>query len=189
MATSIASLPNEIPEKNNIKVQVNEMNTNQQPQKELQTQLSPESINQIVQGIQKAASTNMTGLPSKDIPMDQTDITQDEQTKPNYIPKPNNNNYIEQQDSLEQMIMKNMKKEEEKNQMDFLYDELQTPIITMVLFIFFQMPYFKNGFVELFPQLFRRDGNPTMGGILFKSFLFATVYYMINKTTVYLSES
>ena len=106
MATSIASLPNEIPEKNNIKVQVNEMNTNQQPQKELQTQLSPESINQIVQGIQKAASTNMTNLPSKDIPMDQTDITQDEQTKPNYIPKPTNNNYIEQQDSLEQMIMK-----------------------------------------------------------------------------------
>ena len=47
-----------------------------------------------------------------------------------------------------------MKKEEEKNQMDFLYDELQTPIITMVLFIFFQMPYFKTVLSNYFHNYF-----------------------------------
>ena len=202
MTTKISSLPNEIPNEKNVKVQINEMNT-PQPNKQQQghmasaqsqpthnggSQLSPESINQIVQGIQQAASNNMTSLPPKDIPMDKTSITHDNQTQPNYIPTPTNTNYIEEQDTLENMMIKNVHKKEEQDGLDALYEEIQTPVIIMILFLFFQMPYFQKQFLHYFPQLFRRDNNPTMGGIVFKSLLFGVIYYGIHKSTIYLSE-
>ena len=86
------------------------------------------------------------------------------------------------------MIFKNQYKNTEQNQLDNIYEEFQTPVIIIILFIFFQMPYFKKGFIEYFPQLFHRDGNPTLGGIFFKSILFGMLYYGLNKATLYLSE-
>ena len=191
MTTTIKSLPNEITDTPNVKIDINETNI---PQPQTNTisnqtqQLSQDSINQIVQGIQQAASTNMTSLPSKDIPMDQTSITHDEEVKPNYIPNTNHPQYIEEQDSIENMILKNQYKNTEQNQLDNIYEEFQTPVIIIILFIFFQMPYFKKGFIEYFPQLFHRDGNPTLGGIFLKSILFGMLYYGLNKATIYLSE-
>jgi hypothetical protein len=193
MTTTISSLPNEISENpQNIKLNVVENNI-QDPRNipsasNGQTQLSQDSINQIVQGIQQASNSNMTSLNSRDIPMDKTDITHDEETKPNHIPPPQHQNYIEEQDSIENMILKNRIKSEEINQLDNIYEEFQTPVIIIILFIFFQMPYFQKGFNENFPQLFHRDGNPTLGGIFVKSILFGILYYVLNKSTIYLSK-
>ena len=52
-------------------------------------QLSKESINQIVSGLQEASANGLTNLPSRDIPMtNNAHITQDQQQKPNFVPEP-----------------------------------------------------------------------------------------------------
>tara|TARA_B100000900_G_C20517766_1_gene690833 strand:+ start:478 stop:1056 length:579 start_codon:yes stop_codon:yes gene_type:complete len=191
MSTKINSLPNEVSENpNNIKLNVVEQKPDIQSMNEnnTQTQLSQESINQIVQGLQQAANTNMTSLPSRDIPTDKMSITNDETIQPNHIPQANNTNYIDDVDSIENMILKNKTKNTEKDYMEKVYEEFQTPLIIMVLYVFFQMPYVQKNMVGYFPNLFYRDGNPTLGGILFKSFIFALLYYGLYKTTNQLSE-
>ena len=87
-ATSLDSLPNELKGENKVAMNITEKNEkinnpNQQP-----TELSKDSINQIVQGLQQASQSNLTGLPSRDIPMNNSEITHDNTLQPNYIPEP-----------------------------------------------------------------------------------------------------
>ena len=99
MATAIASLPNEVPE-NNVVMKVKETNQKvpnppqQEPisvQPQNTTELSQESILQIVQGLQQAGGA--TVLPNREIPINNNaHLTQDEQIKPNFIPKAENEN-------------------------------------------------------------------------------------------------
>ena len=52
-------------------------------------------IHQIVQGLQQAGGA--TVLPNREIPTNNNaHLTQDEQIKPNFIPKAENENYIEE---------------------------------------------------------------------------------------------
>ena len=106
MATAIASLPNEVKE-NKVVMQVSEKNQkvpNPPKQEPIQpTELSQESIHQIVQGLQQAGGATL--IPNREIPTNNTGhITQDEAIKPNYIPKAENENYIEEESSMESLI-------------------------------------------------------------------------------------
>ena len=104
MATAIASLPNEVPE-NNVVMKVEEKNMKvpnppkQEPIPSAPTELSQESIHQIVQGLQQAGGA--TVLPNREISTSNSHIVQDEQVKPNFIPKAENTNYIEEEKSME----------------------------------------------------------------------------------------
>jgi hypothetical protein len=51
--------------------------------------LDQTTINQIVNGLQKASVNGLTQLPSRDIPRNTDTITNDAQIQPNYIPQPN----------------------------------------------------------------------------------------------------
>ena len=105
MATAISSLPNEVSKnqvvsmvEKNTEAAVNMKIANPPKQEPIMapnapTELSQQSINQIVAGLQQAQGA--TGLPSRDLPTNSGHITQDEQIQPNYIPKPENTNYIE----------------------------------------------------------------------------------------------
>ena len=86
--------------------------------------------------------------------------------------------------------MRQRKIEEQKRDenMDYLYDEFQLPILIMVLFFIFQLPFTRSKFIALFPNLFKRDGNITMGGYIVKTLLFGTCFYLIVKVTKYASE-
>ena len=44
-------------------------------------------VNEFVSGLQKATSSGMTQLPSRDIPIDQNAVLKDEQVKPNFVPE------------------------------------------------------------------------------------------------------
>ena len=98
MATEISSLPNEASQQNVVmtvtdKVEKRVENNVQQAQT---TQLSQESIHQIVQGLQQAQGG--TSLPSRDIPSNNVDhIVKDEQIKPNFVPSTENTQYIEEE--------------------------------------------------------------------------------------------
>ena len=47
---------------------------------------------------------NLTGLPSRDIPMTTSSITQDEQVKPNFIPKDGKYDYINNDETLNSIM-------------------------------------------------------------------------------------
>ena len=85
MATAIASLPNEVKETNQkVPNPPQQEPISVQPQNT--TELSQESIHQIVQGLQQAGGA--TVLPNREIPINNNaHLTQDEQIKPNFIPK------------------------------------------------------------------------------------------------------
>ena len=151
--------------------------------------LSPDIVNKIVTGIQNAAQSNMTQLPTRDMPMMPTRHTQDVRTKPNFIPTRRRPlDYIKQHDNVQEIIQKQQKKEVKKDRLETIYNEVQTPIFVMILYLLFQLPAFQKLLNRHMPALFSSDGHPKMGAFLVKTFLFGGSFYFIQKGTKYLSE-
>lgn len=198
MATAISSLPNEVSKnqvvsmvEKNTEAAVNMKIANPPKQEPIMapsapTELSQQSINQIVAGLQQAQGA--TGLPSRDLPTNSNHITQDEQIQPNYIPKSENTNYIENDQEFETLIEQSKHKKVEQDRLDVLYDELQTPVIVMIIFFFFQLPIFQKMLAKNLPSLFSRDGNPNFSGYLFKTAAFGAVFYGLTKFVKQISE-
>ena len=148
--------------------------------------LDQSTINSIVSGLQQASATGATLLPSRDIPQVQEQITRDVQIQPNYIPPTNNVDYIKHHENNEEIMDMYQKKEKNNNTLDSMYDELQTPILLCVLFFLFQLPFFKKYLFIYVPGLFLKDGNYNIYGFVFMSIFFALIYYILNKTTLFL---
>lgn len=130
-------------------------------------------------------------LPSRDIPQDTTSLMQDEQVKPNYIPKVRfEEDYVRKQ---EDMTEHNLREYEAKNKrerkMDLIFNEIQTPLFIAILFFFFQLPVV-NIFLKRFSflSIYNSDGNFNFNGLLIKSLMFGSAYYTILKMTTLLSE-
>lgn len=189
-STSISDLPGAIDPAQSNKVVLEKTELNNQPSGNppLATELSSDSINKIISGIQQASATGMTALPTSHIPMQTQQITQDPQIQPNYVPPPTKTDYIDQHDTMHSLIAQNKNTQKEQDRLDLLYNELQMPIIVMALFFVFQMPFFQKKFKKIFPSLFLVDGNHNISGYLMKTVLFGGLFYGINKATNYLSE-
>ena len=190
MATAIASLPNEVPT-NKVVMNVKEKNQivpnpPQQEQLSQTTELSQESIHQIVQGLQQAGGSTL--MPNREIPTNNNHITQDEAIKPNFIPKTENENYIEEENTMDSLIQQNKNQKVEQDRLDLMYEELQIPLLVMILFFFFQLPIFQKTLTKYAPSLFSRDGNPTFSGYFVKTLMFGITFYAITKITKQLSE-
>jgi|TARA_B110000444_G_scaffold257069_1_gene294787 hypothetical protein len=195
-STSISNLPS-----NNVKLTTTETpvqsTTSQSPPLQQQpgnaqassiTELSSKAINDIVSGIQAAAQNGMTSLQSRDIPSTTPHLTQDDAVKPNYVPKPSNKDYIEEHDSYQSLIEKNQNNVQHKDKMNNIYDEIQNPLMGMILFFFFQMPYFTKLLKKQLPSLFNKDGLHNFSGHLFKASLFGFAFFGITKVSNYLSD-
>lgn len=170
----------------------------QQPQQTQQTQqqansnnfsLDQTTINQIVNGLQKASVNGLTQLPSRDIPRTTETITNDAQIQPNFIPQPNpsqmQEDYIQKMQqsnqSMNEIIDEHNKKANFSSSLDNLYDEIQTPLLLTILFFIFQLPIFKKYLFLYVPFLFFNDGNYNIKGYLTISILFGCIYYFCNK--------
>ena len=151
--------------------------------------LDQTTINQIVNGLQKATVNGLTQLQSRDIPRTTDAITNDPQIQPNYIPEPNKNNiqedYINEmqrsQQSTNEIINEHNKKTNFSNSLDNLYEEIQTPLLLTILFFIFQLPIFKKYLFMYLPFLFFNDGNYNLKGYIVISILFGCIYYFSNK--------
>ena len=152
------------------------------------TELSSESINKIVMGLQQASASGMTQLPSSHIPMETQPRMQDPQVQANYVPPATKENYIEEHDTIQSLMQQNKNTKGEQDKLDMLYEEIQTPVIVMALFFVFQMPFFQKKFQKIFPMLFLKDGHHNISGYLVKTALFGMGFYGIHKITNYLSE-
>ena len=184
--SDIDNLPNELKPAENIKMSVSETtNTNNN----VITELSKESISQIVSGLQEASKSQLTGLPSKHIPNQNSQVSFDPNVKVNHIPRveEERSNYIDDDDTFEDMIQKSKQKENNTARLEEIYDEFQTPILGMVLYFLMQLPYIQKLFIKNLPSLFNKDGFHTLSGYLVQSALFGISFYSLNSLSNRLS--
>lgn len=169
----------------NISLVINEQGQNtlfspQTPQNS-QLTLDQSTISQIVNGLQQASLAGATSLPSRDIPLQTEQLTNDSQIQPNYIPQPSqrDRDYInDTNDDINQYY----KSEKTENSLDSLYDELQAPLLLAVLYFLFQLPFFKKTVFKYLPFFCHTDGNYNFNGLIFTCGLFGFIYYSLSKT-------
>ena len=174
----------------NISLVINEPGQNtlvSQPQLQSansQLTLDQSTISQIVNGLQQASLAGATQLPSRDIPLQTEQLTNDAQIQPNYIPPPPQT----QRDYINDMNMDNInpygdyRAEKNQNSLDSLYDELQAPLLLAVLYFLFQLPFFKKTVFKYLPFFCNTDGNYNFNGLIFTCALFGFIYYSLSKT-------
>ena len=170
----------------NVSLVANEItNTNKSSDFSQPINLDQTTINQIINGLQQASSSGITMLPSRDIPQNTLPITQDPQIQPNYIPppEPTRMNYIDEyeSESNKNIIQNYNQKMKHSNTLDSLYDEIQVPLLLVILYFIFQLPIFKSTLFKYIPLLCNKDGNMNINGIVFTSVLYGGLYYFLSK--------
>jgi hypothetical protein len=144
-----------------------------------QMSLDQTTISQIVNGLQQATLSGATQLPSRDIPLNTEQLTHDSHVQPNFIPPPKTSDYINDTDDD---IQNYYKTENINNSLDSLYDEIQTPLLLVVLYFIFQLPIFKKTIFKYISFLCNADGNYNINGLLFTCILFGLIYYLLSKS-------
>ncbi len=149
--------------------------------------LDQTTISQIVNGLQQATLSGATQLPSRDIPMNTSNLTSDPNIMPNYVPPPSPNqvDYIKNYEQTSDMINNYNKNKQNNNSLDEMYNEIQTPLLLAVLYFLFQLPFFKKFLYTYLPFLFSNDGNYNLNGFLFISVAFGMIFHFLMKTTSY----
>ena len=115
-------------------------------------------------------------------------IMHDNTARPNFVPSPPEEkaNYIQDEETMETLI--NQKKNQYQNKMDNFYDEIQTPLLIMIMYFIFQLPSFRKSMLINFPLFFFKSGSYNLKGMVFNTILFGGFYYIIMKSIRYLSE-
>jgi len=144
--------------------------------------LDHNSINELVSGLQKLATNGITQLPSRDIPTTTTHLSNDEEVQPNFVPRPSDTHYIDDDQDNDDVINEYNTRVSKESQLDAMYNEFQTPILLAILFFLFQLPFFKKNLFTYVPALFMNDGNYNIYGFVFISMLFAFIYYLLSKS-------
>jgi hypothetical protein len=183
--TSILDLPTNPIVGGNISLKATEPSLPIQPPNTSQP-LDQTTITQLVNGLQQASVNGATQLQSRDIPINTNNISYDAQIQPNFIPTPNdqlNQDYISAYDQQPKHSSQHVNVN--NNSLDELYNEIQLPILIGVMYFLFQLPFFNKKLYTYFPILFSNDGNLNLNGFLFKSILFGSLYYLLNKVICY----
>ena len=198
--TSIDSLPISPQSGENIRLDTYEKNVQiGNPSQALQQERDNDpmtmqkNLNQFVTGIQQASAAGMTSLPSRDIPQNQAHIAQDAYVKPNFIPQPQESgqmqgDYIREQQTNDEIIRAQAHKQEKKDSLDALFEELQGPLLIAVLYFMFQLPVVQKQLCKIIPALFNKDGNPNLSGYIFTSVAFAGSYFILTKSMRFLEK-
>lgn len=145
---------------------------------------------------QRMPLTQQQTLPSRDIPMDQSIYTHDDQVQANYIPPipesvKKTTEYVKQyEEATERKITKHEEEKSKQSKFDTLVEEGQIPILIAVLFFIFHMPIVDTTIFKhmSFLSLHTLDGNFNVYGLLFKSMLFAGCFYSMTQAIQTLSD-
>ena len=148
------------------------------------------NYNELISQLQRASANGATGLPSRDIPMDTKNISDDVEIKPNFIPQPpRNDDYINNMQTPENLIMQNNREQTNIDRLDAFYNEFQLPLLISILYFLFQLPIFRRMIKKVLPSLFGQDGNPNLYGYFFNSLLFSSLFYILLKVINQLTMS
>jgi len=147
--------------------------------------LDQTTISQIVNGLQQASINGATKLPSRDIPINTNSLSNDPQVQPNYIPQTQCNDYITDYKNTSNMIQDYNNNYNRDNSLDEMYNEIQMPLLIALMFLLFQLPFFRKFLYSYLPILFVNDGNLNIKGFIFISILSGIFYYFLNKVVAY----
>jgi hypothetical protein len=199
-STSILDLPTDPVGGGSISNNISIQATENMPQMQSQNQnqivngggltLDQSSISQLVSGLQQAIVTGATKLPSRDIPINTSDISHDPYMQPNYVPLPpkNHEDYIKNYEQSADMVNNYEKNMNRQNSLDDMYNEIQIPLLLAILYFLFQLPFFRKFLYRYLPFLFSNDGNLNLNGFLFTSILFGVIFHALNKLTTQLNS-
>jgi hypothetical protein len=130
--------------------------------------------------LKEASASGATVLPSRDIPQNTLPIQHDQEIKPNFVPK-QDNDYIGNILDRERVIQENKKKQNKSDNMDYIYQQLQLPLLVGLMYFIYQLPAVRKYVLVFLPTLFNKDGNPNLSGYLFNSVVFALLYTLLIK--------
>lgn len=136
--------------------------------------------NEFITGLQKAVSSGMTSLPSRDIPHDQSAVQQDVTTKANFIPQ-SQGDYITQHQTTEEIIKQNAIKHLDKNNVDYIYNEFGIPLLIIILYFMYQLPAVRKLFLSWFPFCYNHIGDINLSGRVINALFFGIMTYAITK--------
>lgn len=156
----------------NITMVVQEKNANV-----MNNALEQNNMNQFVTEIQQASASGMLQLPSRDIPMNTENIIQDEEIKPNYVPK--QEDYIKEFESNQEILNQQIKKENKQKSIDVIFDNLHLYILIGIIYFFFQLPIFNKGMMKYLPFCYFSDGNLNLSGYISKTIFFVFVIFIL----------
>jgi hypothetical protein len=155
-------------------------------------------MNEMISGLQRASASGMTNLPSRDIPTTTSNMMNDEQIKPNFIPNPQaqaygphpaqSNNYIEEHEQDMTSEEKYRKSQSDNSNAENIYKLMQIPVIVGILYFAFQLPVTRVYVLKFIPSVFNSDGNYNISGLIFMSSLFAGSFFGLSKV-LEMSES
>ena len=129
---------------------------------------------------------NPLQLPSRDIPQNISSKNNDVNIQANYIP-PNNNDYISNHVTPNEIIYQNRLREDANNKTDEFYEIIQMPLLVGMLFFIFQLPVIRKNLFIYLPTLFNNDGNPNLSGYIFNSVIFSLLYFSVTYILKYIS--
>ena len=141
--------------------------------------IQQKTMNQIVSEIQQAAASGVTNLPSRDIPMDQSQLQLDQQSTPNFIPTASPVDYIKNHNTEQQFQEQMIRNQNKRDNLDILYNELQIPILISLLFFLFNLPFMKQLMFTNLKFLFDKSGNYNLYGFIIISILFGISFYLL----------
>ena len=171
----------------NIKIE----NYGQQLETERRVDQAVQPINytsQLTSALKDASAAGATVLPSRDIPQNTLSNQQDEETKPNFVPKNADTDYIGNILDREKIIQESQRKQNQSDNMDYIYQQLQLPLLVAILYFVFQLPIIRKRMFVFLPNLFNKDGNPNLSGYIFNSVMFALFYALLLKGLNYIKN-
>lgn len=138
--------------------------------------------------LKDVATGGATNLPSRDIPQHTLPRQSDQEVKPNYIPNTEENDYIGNILDREKILQENTRKQNQSDNMDYLYENLQMPVLVSIVYFIFQLPAVRKNVLSFLPSLFNNDGNPNLSGYVFNSAMFGIAYIFLTKGISYFSH-
>ena len=146
-----------------------------------------QNFQKMIETVNKASQQNITGLPSRDIPMQQSNISADPEIIPEFIPQ--SNNLVENDHEIyDELIRRKKQKLQQNDTLDTLYNDLELPILCAIIFFLFQLPIINSLLYKYFPNLFLNDGNPGLWIFILKTSLFSFFVYSLTKGIKYFSK-
>jgi hypothetical protein len=135
---------------------------------------------QLNSALKEASAVGATVLPSRDIPQNTLQMQQDENTKVNHVPN-TSNDYIGNILDREKILQENERKQNQSDNLDYIYQQIQLPLLVAVIYFVFQLPSVRRQVLGFLPSLFNIDGNPNLYGYVFNSVMFGSLYYFLTK--------
>ena len=137
----------------------------------------PNELNNIIAGLQKAASSGATELPTRDRPMQTNQVMMDQNIKPDFVPEQPSVDYIQNYNTQQAQLQQLQQDTQRTLNLSYLIDELQLPIIVGLLFYIFQMPFTTSLLQKYLTFMFKKDGHYNQIGYISVSVVFGAIYY------------